>query len=335
MAIAHNRLDRYIALRFKGLGGQAVNTNDISKSDESDHIYIVKSQSYENVEYTVNTSSGHCTCTIGFTGSPTGELCKHQAAVAKKYNLRLPNMVPYFSTEGRHSYAILALGIKNAGDQSFYVDILGKTKVQVSADENDTKTDDIICTSSDIIIENDTSTIGNDEILAVDSDASADLVSEESSDTKLQMHVTDLMTDFVKDTSACILSKDIQYLTGLQKFLEHYASIINKTEPNASATPMLSNFLHNITKQIKPEDKCKPVCLVGGVRKMSVQPTAISRRRLDLPRGSQKVPAGRPPLKRMNSGDLQMQPKRGKILKHKPHKLIINEENNMSNYHKH
>ena len=124
-------------------------------------------------------------------------------------------------------------------------------------------------------------------------------VSQESSTcSNLQMHVTDLMTDFVKDASSRILSNDIQYLTGLQKFLEHYATIVNKTEPNASATPILSNFLHNITKQDKPVDKiCKPVCLVGGVRRMSVQPTAISRRRLDLPKGSQKVSAGRPPLK--------------------------------------
>ena len=299
LAVAHNRLDRYIALRFKGLGGQAVNTNDILKSNEGDHIYIVKSQSYENMEYTVNTNSGHCTCTVGFTGSPTGELCKHQAAVAKKYNLDLPNMIPYFSTEGRYLYAILALGKKNAGDQSFYVDILGKTKLKAHVNADDTKSDS---TSCDVITENDALCNINDETIAIDN---IDLVSQESTVSQesstcsnLQMHVTDLMTDFVKDASSRILSNDIQYLTGLQKFLEHYATIVNKTEPNASATPILSNFLHNITKQDKPVDKiCKPVCLVGGVRRMSVQPTAISRRRLDLPKGSQKVSAGRPPLK--------------------------------------
>lgn len=326
LAVAHNRLDRYIALRFKGLGGQAVAINDISKSNEGDHIYIVKSQSYEDVEYNINTSSGHCTCTVGFTGSPTGELCKHQSAVAKKYNIELPNMVPYFSTEGRHLYAILALGIEKAGDLSFYVDILGKTKAIV--DQQDDTSNDITCDTMQACINGDT--------VHVHTDSDEIHVQQESSDTELQMHVTDLMSDFVRDASGRILSNDIQYLTGMQKFLEHYATIVNKTEPNTSATPLLSTFLHKtITKNEPAVGKCKSVCLVGGVRQMSVQPTAISRRRSGLSRGSKKAPAGRPSLKRLNDGDLQIQPKRGKTVNPKPHNLIKNEQKNIANYHKH
>ena len=37
----------------------------------------------------------------------------------------------------------------------------------------------------------------------------------------------------------------------------------------------------------------------------------------------------------MNNGDLQMQPKRGKTVKNKPHELIKNEGSNIANYHKH
>ena len=65
-------------------------------------------------------SRWHCTCTIAWTGKPTGEPCKHQAAVAKKYNLSSMNYIPYFSSEGRYAYAVLAVGVENAGDKSFY-----------------------------------------------------------------------------------------------------------------------------------------------------------------------------------------------------------------------
>ena len=66
---------------------------------------------------------GTCTCTIGLTGHPTGELCKHQNAVAKKYNLDSPNSIPTHSNHGRYIYAILAVGRERAGDASFYADL--------------------------------------------------------------------------------------------------------------------------------------------------------------------------------------------------------------------
>ena len=119
LAVAHNRMDRYIALRFKGLGASKVNLSEIRESD-SEGVYIVKSQSHDGVEYEVDTSRWHCTCTIAWTGKPTGKPCKHQAAVAKKYNLSSINYIQYFSSEGRYAYAVLAVGVENADDKSFY-----------------------------------------------------------------------------------------------------------------------------------------------------------------------------------------------------------------------
>ena len=92
-----------------------VNLSEIRKSD-SEGVYIVKSQSHDGLEYEVDTSRCHCTCTIAWTGKPTGEPCKHQAAVAKKCNLSSINYIP----KGRYSYAVLAVGVENAGDKSFY-----------------------------------------------------------------------------------------------------------------------------------------------------------------------------------------------------------------------
>ena len=40
--------------------------------------------------------------------------------MAKVYNLSAPNLVPYFSSEGRYLHAVIAVGISKAGEKSFY-----------------------------------------------------------------------------------------------------------------------------------------------------------------------------------------------------------------------
>ena len=44
LAVAYNRMDRYIAIRYKGLGASKVNDEDINKSDNNDFFYLVKSK---------------------------------------------------------------------------------------------------------------------------------------------------------------------------------------------------------------------------------------------------------------------------------------------------
>ena len=36
LAVAYNRMDRYIAIRYKGLGASKINDEDIIKSDNND-----------------------------------------------------------------------------------------------------------------------------------------------------------------------------------------------------------------------------------------------------------------------------------------------------------
>ena len=98
LAVAHNRMERYIDLRFNRLGASKVNMSEIREADSED-AYIVRSQSHDRVEYEVDTSRWHCTCSIAWTGKPTGEPCKHQAAVAKKYNLSSINYISYISAQ--------------------------------------------------------------------------------------------------------------------------------------------------------------------------------------------------------------------------------------------
>ena len=119
LAIAHNRLDRYIALRFKGFGTERIKDSDIQPSPNDDKLYTVKSQVYPDAEYTVDIGKGFCTCSLGFNGQPTGEPCRHQAAVAKKYKLPALNVIPTFSADGRYLFAKIAVG-NAVGPISFY-----------------------------------------------------------------------------------------------------------------------------------------------------------------------------------------------------------------------
>ena len=120
LAVAHNRIDRYISLRYKGLGTVKVNQDSIHESTKAGHVYLIKSTVYMDKEYEVDTQKWTCTCTVGRTGYPSEEPCKHQHAVAKKINLIASNLLPYFNGEGHYLHALIALGQDRVGDKSFY-----------------------------------------------------------------------------------------------------------------------------------------------------------------------------------------------------------------------
>ena len=108
--------------------------NDIKKLTE--RTYIVQSQT-RSTEYEVDTERWTCTCSVGRTGQPSGEPCKHQHAVANKYNLTAPTLVPYFNGDGRYLHAIVALGTEKAGDRSFYCGIT--EEIQCTSNKDNTK----------------------------------------------------------------------------------------------------------------------------------------------------------------------------------------------------
>lgn len=122
---------------------------------------------------------------------------------------------------------------------------------------------------------------------------------------------------------------DNQYLTGLKNFFTVYLDTVAKTEPTCSATPRLASLLHTYFSPQLSSAK------VAGTRHMKVQPTAISRRRAGIAKGSKLAPSGRPP-KRPSGEDPNIQIKRGRNdhVKRKQN-LRRNELKNQSNHHKH
>ena len=327
LAVAHNRMDRYISLRYKGLGAGKVNPDSIHKSTESNDIYLVNSSVDADKKYEVNTKDWTCTCTVGRTGYPSGEPCKHQHSVAKKFNLTAPNLLPYFNGEGRYLHALIAVGHEKVGHKSFYASMTEESPPSPSilshSVETSSKVVDMDFDRDDL----------NCNTTHDDGEENLDiLLSMMEEQDKLKSDVITLGNAFVEDVQVRINEVDIQYLTGLKKFFTTYLDTINKTEPTTSATPKLASLLHTYFSQKLPSSM-----QVAGSRHMHVQPTAIARRRDGISKGSKLASAGRPPKRHLDfEQDPSFQSKRGRPdhVKRKQN-LRMNEFKNQTNHHKH
>ena len=331
LAVAHNRMDRYISLRYKGLGVTKVAYDAINQSTTDCHIYFVKSTNNVGVEYEVDTIKWTCTCTVRRTGYPTGEPCKHQHSVAQKFNLIAPNLLPYFNGEGRYLHAIIALGKDRAGDKSFYVGMKESATPSAStsvAMQDETCT--VINTDTDSSTDDDDGEMNLNMMLSIIEEQEKLKQDENGEQEKLKLDVIKLGNAFIEDVQERLTQMDTQYLSGLKKFFTVYMETVKSTEPAVSATPKLSSLLNiYFSKSPSPTQ-------VAGTRCMHVQPTAVSRRRDGVPKGCKMAPSGRPPKRPLSECDPNIQVKRGRLdhVKRKQN-LRLNQERNQSNHHKH
>lgn len=318
LAVAHNRVDRYIALRYKGLGAHKVDDSNITKTVNSDFTYVVKSATYDNVEYVVDSSKWTCTCSIGRTGHPNGEPCKHQHAVATKFKIDTPNLLPYFNSKGRYLHALIALGKERTGDEAFYANLCDDVQQPAISSSSSIESEECAIVEGEGV---ESSNNGEENL-----EIMMDIFKEHD---ELKKNVIDLGVAFFQDVNKRIETMDQQYLTGLKKFFTVYLETVEHTEPASSATPQLSSLLHTYFT------KSSNTVHVTGSRRIHVQPTAISRRRIGLPRGNQMAPCGRPP-KRPLELDCNVQHKRGRQ-EHTKRKqnLQLNIKKNQANHFKH
>ena len=161
-------------------------------------------------------------------------------------------------------------------------------------------------------------------------DIMLDLIEQQEKTQQRKKGVKELMHKFVADIDSHIEQLDTQYLDGLHKFFTTYLDTVERTEPMTSTTPHLSTLLHTYFK--KPSSMTSN----AGCRQIHVQPTALSRRREGIPKGSQRAPAGRPQKRLLEQSDCHIQTKRGKQdhVKRKQN-LILNERKNQPNHFKH
>ena len=77
-------------------------------------IYVVKAEVKQigELECVIDMELGMCSCSKCSIGAE----CKHQAAVAKQFNVSSENIAPIHSKEARMQYAVLAIGKALSGD---------------------------------------------------------------------------------------------------------------------------------------------------------------------------------------------------------------------------
>ena len=114
LSFAHNRVDRYISLKYQGMKSTGIGTNDIQKLDK-ENIFLVNSQTERGVKYLVDMNLGICSCTGGQDGSP----CSHQATIAKLLGIYSVNCMSTISAAARQQLACIALGSNAIRDSDF------------------------------------------------------------------------------------------------------------------------------------------------------------------------------------------------------------------------
>ena len=196
-------------------------------------MYFVKSTRSDEY-YEIDTNTWTCTCGVGITGFPSGEPCKHQHAVANKFKLISPDLVPFLNAKGRHLYAVVALGEAKAGTEAFYThlcdqDRAAEDSMSIHVPENPPESSESGTPDID-----DDHAINNLEQLS-------NILCEHDG---LKDEVSKLCYNFVDDVCEHTKQMDTQYLLGLKKFFSVYLDTVSNTEPELSATPKLTTLLH-------------------------------------------------------------------------------------------
>ena len=238
--IAHSRYRPGVALKYKEVDTKGMEIKEIKKCRQS--IYVVKLEVKQigELEYVVDMELGMCSCSKGSIGAA----CKHQAAVAKQFNISSLNIAPVHSKEARMQYATLATG--KALDEDFYAhlrDTITSTKVenihhhrqtqpQGDVAKPDQPQDEVACGFGD----NDSTLTLGDGTATPDTD---DLWQEQLEHFKLSLN------GVVQDMMSRLEGGDHNVISGVSAFVCTYQKMV-KSSPAPSAA--IAYALHHFGK---------------------------------------------------------------------------------------
>jgi len=219
----------------------------------------IDSDDDSQVTYLVNWKLGTCTCQV----AKTGRFCKHQAAIWIHTGTVLPSLPP-LTGKHRHQMAVLALG-EQAEPASFYDDFVSTTPSVTSVLDVGMSASGLSHTNNPVT----PATVSLHTAGASEHTEQADGTSAGESTFRLAIKtMCELHERFGSSPAAA---------AKLLKRLKHI------TTPTQWET-----FLHTTGAAVS--------CVYRSGAKIRVQPTAISRRRPSVTRGSKRIAAGRPPL---------------------------------------
>ena len=274
LSVAHNRMDRYISLKFQGINSAGISAEHISTLNEDLHSFLVDSQTERGVKYLVDMALGVCSCTAGQDGSP----CSHQAAVVKHYHIPAVNTIPTLSSESRQLLANIALGSSAVQSSHFYSSLHQKHEEQVSlrsAQESNVDNPDFSGPEWDLIrglaSENDKECARTDGNLNVD---------------KILAEVEEVFADIrvrMKDSSVVA--------QGMQTFIKRYKEMSSRGK---FANAALASSLHRFGWVFGGTTRSTQGGFLRRGRRIPVNAKAAGRRRGGLSKGKGKTAPGRP-----------------------------------------
>jgi len=206
--MAHSRFRPGIAMRYKELHDKQKEITGTHKLRDSTYLVTVDVKNIGELEYFVDMDIGVCSCSRGFNGAA----CKHQAAVAKAFNVCSVNLAPYYSKEARKTFADLAMGGKVMATE-FYADLRSPSHKNSSELADAEQPEQILDNGS----ENISSSIGptSEDDTQMDCDGSDPL---EEQIENFRTSIREIEEDIV----VRVREADHNFISGLCKFISTY-----------------------------------------------------------------------------------------------------------------
>ena len=275
LSVAHNRIDRYIQLKFRGIGAGKIRKGHIVQLSSDSDMFLVKSRRDPDSEYQVDMGLGTCTCIRGADGSP----CSHQLAVALHFRKASLNCIPTLHPSSRRLLAYIALGKEANSDITFYASVaqcLDET-VQTGSVNKAKYANEILPEISAELRARITQDSEDMEIAEAETDQS-DIIDPALLSVQLDSVIADLKLRLGE--------ADPQLQTGVRKFIERY----NKMK--SQSTALIASSFHCFGSV--PRGTVTRI-QGGGIRRgrrIPVQATASGRRKYGS-KGKAPAPPGR------------------------------------------
>lgn len=263
LSVAHNRLDCFISVKYRGLNASKIPKGHISQISEDN--FIVKSSRNPDDTYHVDMAFGICSCKHGKDGSP----CSHQAAVVLHYHHKSLNFIPTMHAPSRKQLAYIALGDQAEKKLEFYADIFhepdGKEMIEKTKSET--------CWA---IIEEGSK---DEEIVECQNGL------DDNPEFKKNESIEAALNEVFVDISEKLKQKDPQFISGIQKFIDRYNGI--------KSDAVLASSFHKFGKFDTGKSTCLRAESVRHGIRIPIQASAAGRRKYGT-RGKGPSSKGRP-----------------------------------------
>ncbi|CAG8619282.1 4414_t:CDS:2, partial [Scutellospora calospora] len=167
--------------------------------------FDVPSTTVAGTIYIVDPTIGTCSCFVSISGSP----CKHQAAIALKFQEGTSNFIDTFTIDDRMNYFYIATGLL-IQERSFYASLYSRTNA----------------TSNDNMVDQ----------LKVQESAISECISKETNSNE-ELNRIESMTSFFHEIENDI-KQNAQLLLAFEKFQKGYFAAKNLSENNGTKIPV-------------------------------------------------------------------------------------------------